>query len=170
MFSCRSCISFFFQAEDGIRDYKVTGVQTCALPISHRPRAHPQRPAGWPPWLPGACRRRGSAAGPVRAPRSPARGRRHASKPVARGSLDRKSTRLNSSHLVISYAVFCLKKKKAPIRYIFTSYPTVAKRYLTQHLPSMLHRTLLLTDVHYHYLLVCHSLRLLLTVHSELYY
>src|SRR5256885_8328940 len=30
-----------------------------------------------------------------------------------RGS-DRKSTRLNSSHLVISYAVFCLKKKKRP--------------------------------------------------------
>src|SRR5256885_15339386 len=27
---------FFFQAEDGIRDYKVTGVQTCALPISAR--------------------------------------------------------------------------------------------------------------------------------------
>src|SRR5688500_20344154 len=27
---------FFFQAEDGIRDYKVTGVQTCALPISLR--------------------------------------------------------------------------------------------------------------------------------------
>src|SRR6266446_2441207 len=27
---------FFFQAEDGIRDYKVTGVQTCALPISPR--------------------------------------------------------------------------------------------------------------------------------------
>src|SRR5256885_8415274 len=27
---------------------------------------------------------------------------------------DRKSTRLNSSHLVISYAVFCLKKKKQP--------------------------------------------------------
>src|SRR5256885_4177025 len=26
---------FFFQAEDGIRDYKVTGVQTCALPISY---------------------------------------------------------------------------------------------------------------------------------------
>src|SRR5256885_6026043 len=26
-------IFFFFQAEDGIRDYKVTGVQTCALPI-----------------------------------------------------------------------------------------------------------------------------------------
>src|SRR5256885_6895899 len=28
------------------------------------------------------------------------------------GITDRKSTRLNSSHLVISYAVFCLKKKK----------------------------------------------------------
>src|SRR5256885_6608833 len=27
------CDFFFFQAEDGIRDYKVTGVQTCALPI-----------------------------------------------------------------------------------------------------------------------------------------
>src|SRR5256885_3645492 len=31
------CLLFFFQAEDGIRDYKVTGVQTCALPISARP-------------------------------------------------------------------------------------------------------------------------------------
>src|SRR5256885_6017516 len=29
----RSSSVFFFQAEDGIRDYKVTGVQTCALPI-----------------------------------------------------------------------------------------------------------------------------------------
>src|SRR5688500_20006129 len=33
--SCRCFFFlFFFQAEDGIRDYKVTGVQTCALPIS----------------------------------------------------------------------------------------------------------------------------------------
>src|SRR3989338_9517572 len=30
-------LSFFFQAEDGIRDGTVTGVQTCALPISHFP-------------------------------------------------------------------------------------------------------------------------------------
>src|SRR5207247_10217676 len=29
------CRIFFFQAEDGIRDPLVTGVQTCALPISH---------------------------------------------------------------------------------------------------------------------------------------
>src|SRR2546422_7833666 len=28
------CLFFFFQAEDGIRDVAVTGVQTCALPIS----------------------------------------------------------------------------------------------------------------------------------------
>src|SRR5438270_11554814 len=33
MFGC--CCCFFFQAEDGIRDLTVTGVQTCALPISH---------------------------------------------------------------------------------------------------------------------------------------
>src|SRR5215204_7217081 len=42
---------FFFQAEDGIRDHCVTGVQTCALPISpegRRWRARPARP----------CRRR----------------------------------------------------------------------------------------------------------------
>ena len=30
---CYLC--FFFQAEDGIRDWSVTGVQTCALPIFH---------------------------------------------------------------------------------------------------------------------------------------
>src|SRR5256885_13259383 len=34
MLACRVIyFFFFFQAEDGIRDYKVTGVQTCALPI-----------------------------------------------------------------------------------------------------------------------------------------
>src|SRR2546426_4316887 len=35
---------FFFQAEDGIRDYKVTGVQTCALPISPDAFAGPSSP------------------------------------------------------------------------------------------------------------------------------
>src|SRR5690606_37139838 len=53
---------FFFQAEDGIRDFHVTGVQTCALPISSRwealaeaagkfrprPRAGPGKPAAKP--------------------------------------------------------------------------------------------------------------------------
>src|SRR5256885_2455857 len=34
---------------------------------------------------------------------------------IGGGLLDRKSTRLNSRHLVISYAVFCLKKKKKKV-------------------------------------------------------
>src|SRR5256885_13119861 len=36
--------------------------------------------------------------------------------------VDRKSTRLNSSHLVISYAVFCLKKKKNQTSHVITNY------------------------------------------------
>src|SRR3712207_7715743 len=35
---------FFFQAEDGIRDIGVTGVQTCALPIWRRTRRRPPQP------------------------------------------------------------------------------------------------------------------------------
>src|SRR5205807_10666660 len=45
------------------------------------------------------------------ADRRPGRRRRAGVHEVSAGT-DRKSTRLNSSHLVISYAVFCLKKKK----------------------------------------------------------
>src|SRR5256885_12018145 len=48
-------IFFFFQAEDGIRDYKVTGVQTCALPIS---AGQPGAPAG----RAGRLRRSGTLA------------------------------------------------------------------------------------------------------------
>src|SRR6267143_5298304 len=48
------CFVFFFQAEDGIRDGTVTGVQTCALPI-------------WPP------RRRSAAARPWSRRRRPGR-------------------------------------------------------------------------------------------------
>src|SRR6516162_10629597 len=40
---------FFFPAEDGIRDYKVTGVQTCALPISGRQARPAPAAAGCPP-------------------------------------------------------------------------------------------------------------------------
>src|SRR5690606_39506395 len=55
-------LSFFFQAEDGIRDFHVTGVQTCALPICRpwRPFAKTVflntemdahiTPEGWHPW------------------------------------------------------------------------------------------------------------------------
>src|SRR5437879_13821067 len=41
------CFFFFFQAEDGIRDTSVTGVQTCALPISGGAGSgHPDRRSG----------------------------------------------------------------------------------------------------------------------------
>src|SRR5437899_4213490 len=55
------------------------------------------------PWLPA---RPWLLAGDHRRPRA---GHRH------RWPADRKSTRLNSSHLGISYAVFCLKKKNMPV-------------------------------------------------------
>src|SRR2546426_4541439 len=96
---------FFFQAEDGIRDYKVTGVQTCALPISSVTLGD------MVPALSAVV----VAAVAVNAAtvRPSSKGEKgfdglqsQQDKP------DRKSTRLNSSHLVISYAVFCLKKKK----------------------------------------------------------
>src|SRR3712207_8461613 len=38
---------FFFQAEDGIRDIGVTGVQTCALPISHLRLAYEGARSTW---------------------------------------------------------------------------------------------------------------------------
>src|SRR5690348_17724429 len=91
---------FFFQAEDGIRSGRVTGVQTCALPI----------------WLIDVLpvEERGVAHDRAREI-----GRHRIPQPIvpvveARNLTDgdRKSTRLNSSHPSISYAVFCLKKKK----------------------------------------------------------
>src|SRR6266850_6763627 len=48
-----------------------------------------------------------------------------------RHGLDRKSTRLNSSHLVISYAVFCLKKKKKSIN-CYNVKKTKKKKHLTK--------------------------------------
>src|SRR2546427_4051047 len=106
-----SCFFFFFQAEDGIRDLTVTGVQTCALPISSADRS-PSSPSP-------ICRAsneasdlwRCAAGGAVCGDRQPACTQgRLGTADVSKG--DRKSTRLNSSHSQISYAVFCLKKKK----------------------------------------------------------
>src|SRR5437660_7857209 len=53
-FGLLSCLFFFFffQAEDGIRDGHVTGVQTCALPISRR-RTAARRSMTWVPWTYG---------------------------------------------------------------------------------------------------------------------
>src|SRR5256885_9904974 len=47
--------------------------------------------------------------------------------------LDRKSTRLNSSHLVISYAVFCLKKKNILIINDIDSIPVLRADLLSKH-------------------------------------
>src|SRR2546430_7626989 len=44
--------------------------------------------------------------------------------PMERTEIDRKSTRLNSSHSQISYAVFCLKKKKHGIDLLLPNPPT----------------------------------------------
>src|SRR2546422_8083177 len=61
-------------------------------------------------------------------------GRRHAAFPSRawrRG--DRKSTRLNSSHGYISYAVFCLKKKKKKKEYLHISYKDKVEHLTTAH-------------------------------------
>src|SRR6266404_1209615 len=53
---------FFFQAEDGIRDKLVTGVQTCALPIWPRLWSAPPAAASPWPWRPSSGSTRGSRA------------------------------------------------------------------------------------------------------------
>src|SRR5438093_9399662 len=55
---------FFFQAEDGIRDWSVTGVQTCALPILPRPPGSDRERRGGP-W----CLARDSTAAGAPRPR-----------------------------------------------------------------------------------------------------
>src|SRR3712207_6946499 len=83
---------------------------------------------------------------------------------------DRKSTRLNSSHANISYAVFCLKKKIKPnilglLRGSITRRPTVAS---TVHLPTPLCPSDPLLSLcqldHCSRVLVCHSLNRLFSL------
>src|SRR5690606_39966363 len=73
------------------------------LPAAARVPQVPAEPGGGRPHGGG-----GRAAGPARPLRTACPGGQGAH---ARAQLDRKSTRLNSSHVKISYAVFCLKKK-----------------------------------------------------------
>src|SRR2546429_7352851 len=91
------CLRFFFQAEDGIRDVAVTGVQTCALPISFSILVTSQ--IRIPPSRTSKSCRPGTFSNSL-------------TDTCGFENIDRKSTRLNSSHGYISYAVFCLKKKK----------------------------------------------------------
>src|SRR2546429_6907269 len=115
---------FFFQAEAGIRDVAVTGVQTCALPILRRRCAGKHKPVSLKftrlkatllslsanfanpsipsLWLGTAFRTKNSVYRFCPVPFD-------FTTPMSIS--DRKSTRLNSSHGYISYAVFCLQKK-----------------------------------------------------------
>src|SRR5438132_2920427 len=80
-----------------------------ALPIFHpEGQAHPEHPVsgGGEPRLSGPRRSLQPRLFPFCARTGNSRGCRD-----RRGPEDRKSTRLNSSHTVMSYAVFCLKKK-----------------------------------------------------------
>src|SRR3989454_12670767 len=105
--SLHSLLLFFF-----FNDTATTEIYTLslhdALPIwrGDRERAGPRGP--------GSARQpAGARPAAARAARAPGAARpRGAERPAAPPRPDRKSTRLNSSHLVISYAVFCLKKKK----------------------------------------------------------
>src|SRR2546427_1257193 len=109
--ACRR-LFFFFQAEDGIRDLTVTGVQTCALPIL-RGRGILGRDGHRARWaVPGPLPRAGRTHLPAGGRGSRVATRRPFDGAGGERGGDRKSTRLNSSHSQISYAVFCLKKKK----------------------------------------------------------
>src|SRR3712207_7992064 len=100
---------FFFQAEDGIRDIGVTGVQTCALPIAPDIVDHLEVSAHI---LLGSGLYQGRVIIGSEVDKHDV-GLATVGEIV--GLTDRKSTRLNSSHANISYAVFCLKKKKKEV-------------------------------------------------------
>src|SRR3712207_8167136 len=112
---CKRCSRVFF-----FNDTATTEIYTLslhdALPICFRRRRREVRPP----------------------PRHPRQQRRHRRERAARENhgrdvaapLDRKSTRLNSSHANISYAVFCLKKKKSDI---LRSDYTISRAHLTVH-------------------------------------
>src|SRR5690349_23656578 len=92
---------FFFFIDTATTDIYTLSLHD-ALPISLRR----ERRSGYAARREGRLLRLGLVRDPRLLPRSFAAGRN------PRGVGDRKSTRLNSSHVEISYAVFCLKKKK----------------------------------------------------------
>src|SRR5690625_6650918 len=104
---------FFFQAEDGIRDGHVTGVQTCALPISQA-----SLPQNKIVEIDNLLRQIEEEQEALKNQNVELQYQEKIE--MANIAADRKSTRLNSSHVAISYAVFCLKKKKDRKIYIHT--------------------------------------------------
>src|SRR5947207_7680742 len=94
-YSCYYLCSFFFLYATPTTEISPLSLHD-ALPISHPSRLPRESRRRWAPRDRGRPPSTGRSPRPGRAP--PRR--------------DRKSTRLNSSHTVISYAVFCLKKKK----------------------------------------------------------
>src|SRR5690606_41087985 len=103
-------LCFFFQAEDGIRDFHVTGVQTCSsdLDVGGVEEAH--RVLREEDQQPGHAAVAGGDRVVLRRTGDGGAGSGVVAGVASRRA--RKSTRLNSSHVKISYAVFCLKKKK----------------------------------------------------------
>src|SRR5438045_7618179 len=97
---CRLCLSFFFN-DNGSHRYLHSSLHD-ALPISEPKPAPRSRGALVADYL--------RASGSADEFAAALDARRDDYGPFS--LLDRKSTRLNSSHLGISYAVFCLKKKK----------------------------------------------------------
>src|SRR2546426_6147425 len=112
---------FFFQAEDGIRDYKVTGVQTCALPISPAEIRAARR--GWdrgPPrclWRTGAWPRPPSCSR-TRSPPEPSRAGRTAR--PARRSEEHTSELQSPCNLVCRLLLEKKKKKNMTLSRIST--------------------------------------------------
>src|SRR5947209_11930923 len=100
-------MKFFFQAEDGIRDIGVTGVQTCALPIWQKGQTEVYRGHELTVNLLRKVQLQIAVNEDFVEPTVNAIMEAGRTGPEG----DRKSTRLNSSHANISYAVFCLKKK-----------------------------------------------------------
>src|SRR5690606_39958248 len=93
----------------------------CAGPFFTRGRLV----GSWLRW--GVRRRRAIACSP-----------RRSGRPTRRAPGDRKSTRLNSSHVKISYAVFCLKKKK-PTQSLMDYRSLSRSRYHTAHILGLRH-------------------------------
>src|SRR2546430_12279033 len=102
-------VIFFFQAEDGIRDLTVTGVQTCALPISS-PRPRSVRDAWHRPSARRTSRRGGPPSDPAQARRLAGRARARAAACAGRGA--RSEERRVGEEGRSRWAPHHLKKKK----------------------------------------------------------